>query len=201
MNILKADRIILFVCLFFVTAPYSVSMAAVVKQINLMEMTKTAKYIFSGRCINKEIIFDEDIQQKVCVFTFRVHKMIKGEPLNEFYVKSSEMLVEMKQVPLYAIGDELLLFLYEESELGFTSPVGLGQGKFLMKCLPDGSKQIANENNNLNLFKGMDNKTLKTMFIKGYNSKKINSMLSQKSGPVNYDVFVGLVEALLSAGQ
>ena len=31
------------------------------------------------------------------------------------------------------VGEESLLFLYPESALGFTAPVGLGQGKFLVR--------------------------------------------------------------------
>jgi hypothetical protein len=148
-------------------------------------------------CINREIIYDKDIQREVYVFTFRVNQMIKGAPRNQFTVKTSKTLVEMKQVPIYNIGDEVVLFLYGESRLGFTSPVGLGQGKFSVRYFPNGEKKVVNENNNLNLFKGMDRPEYMDMFMKSSYQNRITGILTQKSGPVNYDIFLAITEALI----
>ena len=193
----KTVAVISFFCLFTGILPSPVIQAVVVRQINLAEMTGSARYIFSGVCINKEITYDEDIQREVYVFTFRVNQMIKGAPRNQFAVKTSKTLVEMKQVPVYKIGDEVVLFLYGESRSGFTSPVGLGQGKFSVRYLPGGERKVVNENNNLNLFKGMDKQEYTDMFIKSSYRNRVTGILKQKSGPVNYDIFLAITEALI----
>jgi hypothetical protein len=193
----KTVVVISFFCLLTGILPYSAVQAVVVRQINLAKMTGSAGYIFSGVCINREIRYDKDIEREVYVFTFRVNQMIKGAPRNQFTVRTSKTLVEMKQVPIYNIGDEVVLFLYGESRLGFTSPVGLGQGKFSVRYFPNGEKKVVNENNNLNLFKGMDKPEYMDMFMKSSYQNRITGILTQKSGPVNYDIFFAITEALI----
>ncbi len=141
------------------------------------------------------------MQREVYIYTFCVNKMIKGPSRSHLSVKQSKMLVEMKQVPTYRTGDEVILFLSGESRWGFSSPVGLGQGKFSVRYLKDGSRQVRNENNNSNLFKGMDRKTYFDLFAKTSYQSRIVDVLSQKSGPINYDLFIDVVEALLREGQ
>ena len=59
-------------------------------------------------------------------------------------------------VPTFHVGEEVVLFLYGESELGLSSPVGLGQGKFEVVETKEGGKLALNSSNNRTLFRGMD---------------------------------------------
>ena len=123
--------------------------------------------------------------------------MIKGEPLNEFTFKMSRVAVDIGKAPVFRAGDEVILFLYEKSSLGFTSPVGLGQGKFSIRFSPAGEKLVVNENNNLDLFRGMD----KTKYLKKFSESNhlagIERVITRQSGPINYHSFLTLIEGML----
>jgi len=195
----KAVKIIIISAAFCFLAgipSYSPVRAVVVKQVNLAEITGSAKYIFSGQCINRVLEYDKNIEREVWVFTFRVDRMIKGRPRPRFSVMLSKTLVDMKQVPTYAIGDEVVLFLHPESRLGFTSPVGLGQGKFSVLNWVEGAKTVVNGNNNRNLFKGLDTPQYRAVFMESSYPGRISGLVTQKSGPVDYDLFLALVKAL-----
>ena len=58
-------------------------------------------------------------------------------------------------------------------------------------------KKVLNENNNLNLFKGMDKPEYTDMFMKSSYRNRITGILKQKSGPVNYDIFLAITKALI----
>jgi hypothetical protein len=169
----------------------------VVRQINLARIAGSAAYIFSGACTSSEIVFDESIQREVCTYTFQVQKMIKGPGEKQFVIRLSKMLVDLKQVPTYNVGDEAILFLYEESRLGFTSTVGLGQGKFMVSYSPDGEKFVVNENNNRQLFKGMGPDNVLSQFSEPTFANKVRSTFKQQSGPIRHDVFLAIIEALV----
>ncbi len=173
--------------------------AIVVKQIVLWEMVDSAKYIFSGKCTGREKSFDEVLQRDAYFYTFQVNRMIKGPSRTHLSVKVSKLLVDMKQVPIYMAGDNLVLFLYGESKNGFSSPVGLGQGRFSVRYSDDGTRLVINENNNRNLFKGVSRKTFSDVFVKGNARSKIDDLWARKSGPINYDLFIRLVEAIISS--
>lgn len=197
---MKTEKIIGFfaaICSCAVILSYDVGSAAVVKQINLAEMTSSAEYIFSGACIDRETKYDEEIQRGVCVFTFRVDNMIKGAPRDHFSVIMSKLLVDIKQVPTFNVGDEVVVFLYGQSGLGLTSPVGLGQGKFSVLHMPGGLKKVVNANNNRNLFKGMDKPEYMDMFRKRGLQERATNIFSQKAGAVNYDNFLAVIEVLV----
>ena len=53
--------------------------------------------------------------------------------------------------PRYVEGEEVVLFLYGDSRAGFTSPVGLGQGKFSVVRDKHGQRLALNEHGNRGL--------------------------------------------------
>jgi hypothetical protein len=51
----------------------------------------------------------------------------------------------------YRVGDEVVLFLHPDSGEGFTSPVGLGQGRFRVHHHAGGAAVAENDVGNVNL--------------------------------------------------
>jgi hypothetical protein len=170
--------------------------AAVVKQMNLDEMTTTARYIFSGTCISVDRRYDDVADREGIFYTFSVSRFIKGEESSEFIFKMSSVASDLRQVPTFKPGEEVVLFLYGKSTQGFTSPVGLGLGKFSVLRSPSGSKVIVNAHNNTDLFKDM-NRTKYSARFPASHATEISKLMGQKSGAINYDLFLELLEEMV----
>jgi len=99
----------------------------------LEEMSLKAGKIFYGRCIKVEQGFDENGLPAIFV-KYSVERGIKGVSGGEVEFKvfgedlGSRSTLD-GSLP-FREGEEDVLFLYKESRLGFTSPVGIWQGRF-----------------------------------------------------------------------
>ena len=197
MKILKNIKFILLIfCLVYFSHVHP-GRAIVVRQINLAEMVRSSKYIFSGTCTDAEKIFDEDLQQDIYVFTFRIKQMVKGPQKETISVRVNRMLIDMKQVPGYQKGEEVVLFLYPESKSGFTTTVGIGQGKFSLRNLETGTRQVLNQNNNRNLFKGIPAARLKGLSAQCH--EKADGLFVHGKGPLDYDFFINILKTLIQS--
>lgn len=139
---------VFFLAVIFSTFfPLGTIWGTMVLPLDLPEMTRSAGKIFIGHCQEASLDLDENGMPATTV-RFHVLKGLKGvgngedllikqygvqrEPLK---VREGERaIVPMKSMTIsgkgYEVGEDYLLFLYPESSLGFTSPVGGGQGKF-----------------------------------------------------------------------
>jgi hypothetical protein len=117
-------------------------------------MTREAGKVFYGKCLDVSVELDENNIPSTYA-RFQVVQGVKGtfdgeELLVKFHGAQREALkvregesaiVPLKTMTLsskaYLPGVDYLLFLYPESSLGFTSPIGGGQGRF--EVLPDKS--------------------------------------------------------------
>jgi len=160
---------------------------AVLKELNLAQLCGQASTIFSGVCIERGT--DDP---SVLSFTFKVLHMIKGQPSDTITVRMHKKAAVIARAPVYTVGEEVILFLYPESTEGFTSPVGFGQGRFLVSLDAAGEKVVANQRNNLNLFKGMDSRRLE----KTAAGLAKNPLLTAVPGPLGYADFMTLLKAL-----
>jgi len=129
-------RLCLFVLLALFLIPPSV-FASRVRSLNLEEMVRRADRIFSGRCVRVRVAEDPGTRQKATFVTFTVGRTVKGGGRPEVTIKllgeqgsSGKREAGIEGAPRYTEGEEVVLFLYGDSRSGFTSPVGLGQGKF-----------------------------------------------------------------------
>jgi hypothetical protein len=95
--------------------------------------------------------------------TLDVVRSLKGPSTRRITVKqygtaaplADGTVTRVAGLPGYKVGEELVLFLRGESRLGFTSPVGFGQGKYrvarrgrrtrVRRELPDGGSQDLDE--------------------------------------------------------
>jgi hypothetical protein len=185
------------VCFFIISGVFPTLEAVVVRPVNLAYLTDSARTVFSGVCTARDLHYDTILDREVYLYTFEVHKMIKGIPRRSITVKTSKALVDLGQIPVYEPGEEVVLFLTGKSRIGFQSPVGLGQGKFSVITAGDGTKSVMNQWGNRNLFRGMDGITRTDAFCRSPARKMLGRVLTVRSGPVDYGRFLDLVEILL----
>jgi hypothetical protein len=136
----------------------TVAEAVMVMPLSIEEMTQRAEKIFVGKCTHAErSVSPQGIP--VLTLTFAVGEVLKGNvgltvtfrqldpspqsPRNP-RVRSIWSGAALANVPTYTPGEESLLFLAREGQLGLTAPVGLLQGKLPVATAPTGEKQITN---------------------------------------------------------
>ena len=173
------------------------SMPVVVKQMNLDDITASAQYIFAGRCLSSESRYDPDTGREVFFVKFSVAQMIKGEEVDEITFKMSKVAVDIGSVPTFTSGDEVILFLYGRSDVGFTSPVGLAQGAFSVLSSSTGEKVVVNGNNNTHLFQGIDTTKYAKRASGASFSAALDRVVPHQSGPINYQTFITVVEGMV----
>jgi len=114
-----------------------VTLATTVLPVSLERMSKTAEYIFYGKALSNEVKFDA-ASNRVATFTiFEIIDNVKGDAGTSHTVKQvggqlagSAVVHRFHGVPRFTVGEEYVIFLPPQSRLGFSSPVGLSQGKF-----------------------------------------------------------------------
>ncbi len=134
-------------------------LAISVKTMNLVEMTERAEKVFHGQCLSREIV-DDSTNIPIVEYKFQVKQAIKGVSNGQTVVFRQVDGSEVGKpgipgVPQYRVGQELVLFLRKESRRGLTSPVGLGQGTFLVHKNGRGNVEIMNLVGNRNLLFGL----------------------------------------------
>ena len=149
----------LVVALGFSFAP---ALASKVRRVNLEQMTERADKIFAGRCVGTTVTLDPELGREVTIVTFRVTRAVKGDVGETVTVR---MLGRQDAAATrgeavaghsrFEAGEEVVLFLYGDSSLGLTSPVGLGQGKFTVVEDKQGRKIAFNSTGNKTLFGGL----------------------------------------------
>jgi hypothetical protein len=128
-------------------------------------MTSHAGRIVHGRVVEvREGVHPRHEQIAVTFLKVQVIEMLKGGAAREVrfmqYGNSTNQYVAHQ--PKYSVGEEVVLFLYPESKLGFTSPVGQGQGKFLVRDdVRSGQRILQNEHLNRALFARLDTAKVK----------------------------------------
>ena len=113
-------------------------------------MSKRAEIIFYGKTISNEVKVD-DVSNRVVTFTtFKIIENIKGITEATLTIKQvggqlpgSKIVHRIHGVPRFTIDEEYIVFLPAKSTLGFTSPIGLGQGKFSV-YKQNGIKMVSN---------------------------------------------------------
>jgi len=134
-------------------------LAISVRNVNLVEMVQKADKVFYGKCLSRETQ-DENTNIPIVEYKFQVKQAIKGVTDGETIVFRQVAGSEVGKpgipgVPQYRVGQELVLFLKKESPRGLTSPVGLGQGIFVVKKNGRGGAEVMNLVGNRNLLLGL----------------------------------------------
>ena len=162
---------------------------------NAEELASLANRVFIGVCVSAEEKQDGDLYYTE--YTFEVLEGIKG-------INSGAILVFRQFVtppgagkiagfPSYENGEKYMLFLREDSKLGLTSPIGLGQGAFRIFTTQDGKEKAINFFGNKGLFHRMGSKpSAKYSTL----SAKEKSLMAITSGPVELNRFVNLIKKM-----
>ncbi len=145
--------------------------AGKVKTLKLNQLTENAYTIFEGKCIKVKSGRDPETGLMATWYTFQVLDGIKGQMDEEFVLKQyggtdGEITVNVPTVK-YREGEIVILFLYGKSKIGFSSPVGLQQGKFVERENSEtGARYVTNGMPAMMLFEDM-NKAVPTVNTKG----------------------------------
>jgi len=158
---------------------------AVVRDVNLEGLCRGAGRIFWGRCTGAET------QGADLIYTFAAYRMLKGSAGDTVTLRMHKAASMYARAPRFAEGQEVLLFVYPESELGYSSPVGFGQGVFTV-IAQGGEKRAVNERGNRHLFKGMNMERL----CRGDAFPGIRQCSSTGSGALLHQEFMDVIRKL-----
>jgi len=144
--------------------------ATTVLPVSLESMSKRAEIIFYGKTVSNEVKMD-NMSNRVATFTtFKIIENIKGITNATHTIKQvggqipgSKIVHRIHGVPRFTIDEEYIVFLPAKSTLGFTSPIGLGQGKFSV-YKQNGIKMVSN------------GRAVKSMIISGKTKADLSSV-------------------------
>ncbi len=153
-----------------------------IKPLNLDKMTEAAGVIFEGECISLRSGKDPATGLMTTWFTFRITQGIKGKLDDEYVLKQyggtdGKTKVSTPSVR-YSVGEKVVLFLYGTSRLGFSSAVGMQQGKFTINSIPESKTRYAtNGMPAMLLYQDMESRpvTLDTKGLKTTGSAQLRS--------------------------
>jgi len=188
MRIERAAILLLLLC----GLPFSTAEASKVRPINLEEMTERAGRVCPGRVTHIAFVDDAEIGRRLLVATFDVRRGVKGTAASSVTIRMLADDDRTLGLPRFAVGEQVVLFLYEESVLGLTSPVGLGQGKFTVVKDKKGRSLAVNEFGNANLAHDLSVKA----------SERLGDSLSllKSGGGLTPTRLLDLTERLLKSG-
>lgn len=112
-------------------ASLTVSLSAQVRTINLPEMAQSAGFAFVGSVV--DVRSGQDELGDICTWTtFRVERPIGIMPVQMVVTKqfggtANGLSHYVSHMRYFQSGERVLVMFYPESELGFTSPIGLDQ--------------------------------------------------------------------------
>ena len=115
----------------------AVAHAATVLPLYLDEMADGAAVAFEGRCVANRSEVDPANGLVVTYTTFEVRDVLKGSPGATHEIKQVGGALpgdgpqyRVIGVPKFEVGEDYVVFLAGVSTMGFSSPIGLAQGRF-----------------------------------------------------------------------
>jgi hypothetical protein len=113
------------------------ALATSVLPLDLGQIIDQAAVAFQGTVTDVRSGRDPQTGVLVTMTTFRVDDVLKGEVAQSYTLKqiggtdsTTGMSFRTMGMPTYKAGQTYVIFLHGVSSVGFTSPVGLGQGRF-----------------------------------------------------------------------
>ena len=129
-----------------------------VKQTNLEDLVRHSELIVRARVLEVRgekhpSLPDTD----TLLVRVRILETLKGkvDPIYSFRIFIFDATDVGKDLG-YRVGSEMVLFLPPPSRYGFSSPVGLEQGRFRMQHDAAGNETVVNDLGNAGLFQGME---------------------------------------------
>jgi len=191
---------LLFLSVSLLAVPVAAQRGAITLPQNLVQLTDKAETIVHGRIVRARV--EPHPQYKnlnSVVVTVAVKESLKGAPGKTISFRQFIWDPRDKfDLAGYRRGDEVILFLNKITEIGFTSPVGLQQGRFLVQTDKTGQRVAVNGQDNARLLEGISDQR-----ATAHLSKRAKLALAQRSqfpGPLPVDVLEETVRALVSDG-
>ena len=168
--------------------------------LNLEQITRFADRVFTGTPIKREEKLDPNTNIPVIEYTFKITEIIKDSNKK---INNQNQITFRQWKPISGDTDfnsdkKYVVFLNPDSEIGFTSPVGLWQGQFEVeeqKINGVKTEFVRNRLSNRGLSRNL--KTQKKIFIEG--DKALNDYIlrtSESGKPIKYREFVKSIKAL-----
>jgi hypothetical protein len=196
-------------CLIIMLCSVSVRALAQAQHVSLEEMVQSSGTIVSGRVVRiKAGHHPEYPNVAVTYVTVDIEAVFKdagarvaqagpsGARRLTFMQFGNLLTLRVHDLPAYRQGEDIFLFLYPESQYGFTSPVGGLQGKFTVtRDSQTGRRVAANGINNFDLFRTLDAEQLQL------SSAERKIIHPSRHGAVDYDGFASVVRKLVKRIQ
>lgn len=139
----------LFVAFFFWLAASGSAAAHTVLPVDLDTMIATAAVAFEGTCTGNRSERDTGSNLVVTYTTFSVRDALKGQVGQTYEIKQiggdlpGGLKYHVDGMPHFQVGQDYVVFLNGVSAAGFSSPVGLEQGRFTVTAGSTGA-EVAN---------------------------------------------------------
>jgi hypothetical protein len=129
----RAALLALLVGLLPLAAP-----ATSVRPLDLNTIVDHAVTAFQGVCTDSHSERDAATGSIVTITTFKVEETLKGAPASVHTIKQiggrvGNQVDRVDGIPSFTPGERYVVFLYGKSQLGFSSPVALAQGRFTVR--------------------------------------------------------------------
>lgn len=130
-------RKFIFISLAWVAFTFP-AQAATVLPLHLDEIVADAAVAFQGTCTANRTELDPQTGFVVTYTTFSVTEVLKGTVESTHTIKQlggrvENMAYKMEGGPSFEVGVNYVVFIYGVSSAGFSSPVGLSQGQFIVR--------------------------------------------------------------------
>lgn len=140
--------------------------AASVLPVSLDHLADNAAVIFEGTCVGNRTERDQATGLVVTYTTFSVREVLKGNAASVHEIKQvggqmpdGGLSFRVDGVPTFAVGESYVVFLAGVSTAGFSSPIGLAQGRFAVSREPAG-RTVSNGRDFREMTAGMPNTML-----------------------------------------
>lgn len=138
-------------------ALFSAAHATTIQRFALEELSENAERIVVATCLKGEpALVHGSIYTR---YSFRVSETVKGkrEQILELHLPGGQFQGVHSRIagmPVFARGEETVLFLTEENKLGHAWPVGLGQGAFHIERSEDHTARVYQNLDGLSFYQG-----------------------------------------------
>ena len=155
---------------------------------NLAQLSGTANIVVRGRVLEAHLEPHPKYQNlESLVVTLSVEEVIKGKAGKTLTFRQFVWDPRDRSERLgYRPAEDVLLFLNRETTAGFTSPVGLEQGRFLVLSGPGGTRTVLNGASNRGLSIGMQG----LVEVSGLSARARQALAlpPDSMGPLQFDV-------------
>ena len=152
-----------FLILILTMLALQTSFAQRTVKMNLETMIEKAGMIVHGTVAKVETGADPETKIISTFVTINVKEDFYGAKEQQITLKmvggkTAKRTIRFSEMPKFVVGEEIISLFLPPSKYGFTSPVGMGQGKFSIQTDVKTDKQtVRNASRNSNLFSGVKN--------------------------------------------